>query len=146
VLACPGAVIFAGERQVVGDFSSKSLAGWTSESLAGETDYRFVQVDGRTALRARCNASASGLVLPQEVNLTKTPSLHCSWRVEDVYPSLNEKMQAGEDYPARVYVIHDGGLLKWRSRAVDYVWSSSQPFGAKWQNAFVSQAMMVAVR
>jgi hypothetical protein len=30
-------------------------------------------------------------------------------------------MQAGEDYPARVYVIHVGGLLKWRSRAVDYV-------------------------
>jgi hypothetical protein len=144
LLAC--AHVAAGERLTFGDFSAASLSGWESESFEGETEYDFVKIDGRTALRARCDASASGLVFQQQIDLTKTPVLHWSWRVDEVYPGLEEKTQAGDDYPARIYVIHDGGWLKWRSRAINYVWSSAQPAGETWPNAFVSQAMMVAVQ
>lgn len=145
-LACLSIAVVADARLTVGDFSARSLDGWESESFAGETDYRFVWIDDRTALRAQCDGSASGLVFEDEIDLNETPILHWSWRVDGVYPGIIETTKAGDDYPARIYVIHDGGLLKWRSRAVNYVWSNSQPVGDTWPNAFVGQAMMVAVQ
>jgi hypothetical protein len=93
----------------------------------------LVTTNCHRALRAQRNDSASGLVYRD--HLTKTPVLHRSWRIDGLHPELAEKTEAGADYPARIYVIHDGGWLKWRSRVVDYVWSSSQPGGEIWPNA-----------
>jgi len=146
LLACSSLTVTAGERLVVGDFSARDRSGWETESFAGETHCDFADMDGKIMLRARCDASACGLVYQQEIDLARTPVLRWSWRVEHVYRGLDEETEAGDDYPARVYVIHDGGLLKWRSRAINYVWSSSQPVGETWPNAFASQAEMVAVR
>lgn len=146
LLACLTAVVVADERLVIGDFAARDLSGWETESFEGETQYDFIEIDGLTALRAQCDGSASGLVFQQEIDLTRTPVLNWSWRIERIYRGLNEKTESGDDYPARIYVIHDGGLLKWRSRAINYVWSSSQPSGKTWPNAFVGQATMVAVR
>jgi hypothetical protein len=80
-------------------------------------------------------------VLKWEIDLTKTPILHWPWRVDCIYPGLDEETKAGNDYPARIYMIHNGGCLEWRSRAIDYVWSSSQPVHKAWPNAFVIQVM-----
>lgn len=146
LLACLSAVVVADERLVIGDFVARDLSGWETESFEGETQYDFTEIDGRAVLRAQCDGSASGLVFQQDIDLTKTPVLNWSWRIERIYRGLNEKTKEGDDYPARIYVIHDGGLLKWRSRAINYVWSSNQPVGETWPNAFVSQARMVAVR
>ncbi len=139
-------MVAAGERLIIGDFFERDLSGWETESFEKETQYGFTGASGRTVLRARCDASASGLVYQQEIDLTRTPVLHWSWRIEHVYRGVNEKTEDGDDYPARIYVIHDGGLLKWRSRAINYVWSSNQPVGETWPNAFAGQAEMVAVR
>jgi hypothetical protein len=122
------------------------LVGWEPEYFEGKTQYKFAHIGSRTALRAHCHTSASGLVLKWEIDLTKTPILYWPWRVDCIYPGLDEETKAGDDYPARIYVIHNGGWLKWRSRAIDYVWSSSQPVHKAWPNAFVIQAMMAAVR
>lgn len=143
---CVSTVALAVAKISEGDFSSDTLTGLEPESFEDETRDRIVSLDGRRVSHAQCDASASGLVLKREIDLTQTPILHWSWRVDRVYPGLEEKIKAGDDYPARIYIIHDGGWLKWRSRAVDYVWSSSRPVGESWPNAFVSQAMMVAVR
>jgi hypothetical protein len=47
--------------------------------------------------------------------------------VDHVYKGLDGRTQAGDDYAARIYVIHDGGLFAWRTRAINYVWANSQP-------------------
>ncbi len=36
--------------------------------------------------------------------------------------------------------------LRWRTRALNYVWSSKKERGADWPNAYASQARMIAVR
>lgn len=77
-LACLRAAIAGGEPILIGDFTSGSLARWETESFEGETDYRVVQTDGRKALRAQCNDSASGLVFQENIDLTKIPVLHWS--------------------------------------------------------------------
>ncbi len=58
----------------------------------------------------------------------------------------NERTKDGDDYSARVYVVVSGGVFFWRTRAINYVWSSNQPVGTSWPNAFTDNALMLAVR
>lgn len=130
----------------VGEFSTGSLAGWQEKSLAGHSRYRLVELGGRRVLHASCDGGASVLYRKLPVDLVATPVMSWSWRVERVYSEVDERSKAGDDYPARVYVVVDGGLLPWRTRALNYVWASVEPVGATWNNAFVANAKMLALR
>jgi hypothetical protein len=130
----------------VGAFSEGELDGWQEKSFQGNTSYRLTARDGRTVLHAQCDNSASVLYLERKIDLRKTPVMRWSWRVDRTLTGLDETRKSGDDYPARVYVVVDGGLFAWRTIAVNYVWASSQPAGASWPNAFVSNAMMLALR
>jgi hypothetical protein len=131
----------------IGDFSSGSLQGWRTQAFKGETQYRLVEQDGVTVLRANSSAAASGLFRKQRIDLTKTPFLNWRWRIENGLGRLNEQSKPGDDYAARVYVVIDGGLAFWRKKALNYVWASSSPKGKIWPNAFAGeQVMMIALR
>jgi hypothetical protein len=131
VTALVGMPVSAVERVVAGDFSAGDLTGWEPEVFHGTTAYDIVRLDG--------------VVRRIHIDLTRTPVLHWRWRVENVLDNVNERARSGDDYAARVYVIVSGGLLFWRTRAVNYVWSNNQPRGTVWPNAFTANARMVAV-
>jgi hypothetical protein len=134
------------EPLAVSDFAGNGLSGWESQSFKGETVYRMVDLEGQRVLRAESRAAASGLARRIEVDLDETPRLRWSWLVERPLAGLAELTRAGDDYAARVYLIQSGGALFWRTRAVNYVWSGSQPAGASWPNAYTDRACMIAVR
>lgn len=129
----------------VGEFSRGDLTGWEEELFAGQTEYKIVTLDGRTALYAHSEGTASGLFKEVHVNLTKTPVLRWRWKVANVLEGVDEQSKPGDDYPARIYVVFSGGLFFWRTRAINYVWSNNQPPGSHWPNAFTGNAMMLAV-
>lgn len=135
----------AGERIDVARFSQGDLAGWQAKAFVGETRYALESTDGRRALRADSRAAASGRYREIRVDLGKTPILRWSWKVDHALPGADERTRAGDDYPARVYVVFSGGLAFWRTRAINYVWSSRQPVGSRWPNAFTGNARMIAV-
>jgi Protein of unknown function (DUF3047) len=84
------------------EFTPRDILDWQSESFQGETAY---DMDGE-ALRARCRNSASGLFLKREIDLRVTPVIEWSWRVDAVFDgSIDEKSKAGDDFPARLYVV-----------------------------------------
>jgi hypothetical protein len=145
LLAAVTVLATAAAPVMVGDFSAGSLQGWTSKRFKGETRYRLVTAGGRTVLRAVSHAAASGLYKRVHVDLDKTPYLHWSWKVENTLGPLRERTRGGDDYPARVYVVFSGGLLFWRTRAINYVWSNDQPVGSEWPNAYTDHDRMVAV-
>lgn len=132
----------AGERVEVAQFSLGSLEGWEQKSFVGQTEYGLR--DGQ--LCASSKAAASGLFRKLEVDLERTPWLHWSWRAEQGFHSGDERSKAGDDYPARVYVVFSGGALFWRTRAINYVWASSEQPQAQWPNAFTANAVMIALR
>jgi hypothetical protein len=142
-LICTLPLLAAGSS--IGSFSSLGLQGWEEHSFKGHTQYRLVEQDGSRVLRAESHGTASGLLFETEVNLTQTPYMHWRWRVETVFEGIDERTKDGDDYPARVYVVKKGGLLPWRTRALDYVWSSNQPQGSSWPNAFTDKAQMIAL-
>lgn len=146
-LACclllPLAAALAAEapRVAVGEFSLGRLAGWENKSFQGETRYSLAELEGRKVLRAESHGTASGLVRRITVDLAKTPYLHWSWRVENTLGQLDERSKAGDDYPARLYVVVSGGLLFWRTRSIDYVWASAAAIGSHWPNAFAGDSV-----
>jgi len=134
-------------RVEVGAFSQGSLAGWQRKAFKGLTDYRLERLGTMTVLKASSAATASGLYREITVDLDRTPFLNWSWRVERTLGALDERSREGDDYPARIYLVASGGLAFWRSRALNYVWSSSSAIGAVWPNAFAgANVMMLAAR
>ncbi|MGE0621185.1 MAG: DUF3047 domain-containing protein [Pseudomonadales bacterium] len=130
----------------VARFAEGDRSGWQAQRFQGETEYTFETVDGRLGLRASSDGTASGLVRRLTVDLTRTPYLEWWWRVQDVPEGVDERSRSGDDYAARVYVIVSGGLAFWRTRSLVYVWSSNQPIGSTWDNAFTSNARVMALR
>ena len=132
----------------VGDFVSGDLSGWEEESFKGYSEYTFV-TDERLAkkvLQAGTQGQASGLFKKIDIDLNKTPYLHWSWRVENLFNGNDERSKQGDDYPARIYVVVSGGIFFWNTKAINYVWSSNQPVGSEWDNAYTGNAKMIAVQ
>lgn len=135
-----------GERIDVARFSQGETSGWKTKVFSGETHYSAASSSGRTALYASSSAAASGLFRKINIDLRKTPVLHWTWKVDNVLAGADERTKAGDDYPARVYVVFSGGAAFWRTRAINNVWSNNQPVNSHWPNAFTKNAQMIAVQ
>jgi len=136
-----------GDRVDIGEFSAGRLDGWEVKVFTGETRYQLTQRDGTGILRAESRSSASGLVRKIKIDLKQYPFLNWRWRIETPLNTEDEESKAGDDYAARIYVVVDGGLLFWNTRAINYVWAHTSPKGKSWPNAYAgSNAMMLALR
>ena len=128
-------------------YSPADIIGWDPHSFDGETRYELVEVDGREAIHAQCtDGTASGLFLEQTIDLDETPVVEWEWRVDETFSGIDETVRAGDDYPARLYAVDEHRVLRWRTRALNYVWASEMDKGADWENAYASQARMIAMQ
>lgn len=126
----------------VGLFSEGDRADWEERSFVGHTQYSIVDSSQGLVMKAEANASASGLFREMEIDLSQTPCLHWSWRVEGVLSGIDETTKAGDDYPARVYVIVSEGILPWQMRAINYVWFAHRPVGDAAVNPYTDRTIM----
>ena len=129
----------------VGRFSAGELSGWESRAFNGETQYAIVTDEGRRVLAARTNAGASGRFRKIKIDLTRTPFINFSWKVSGIYQGINEAAKAGDDFPARVYVVRERGVMGMSTIALNYVWSSTRPVGSVWASPYTSQVKLIAL-
>lgn len=135
------------DRVSISNFDNSSLRGWEQKSFVGETNYRITTENGKNVLTANSMGTASGLGKKIKVDLRKTPYINWSWKVDNTLDGLDETTKAGDDYVARLYVVKSGGALLWKTKALNYVWSSNQSQDDIWKNAFQPKnAIMLAVR
>ncbi|MCA1780494.1 MAG: DUF3047 domain-containing protein [Xanthomonadaceae bacterium] len=129
-------------------FDADQILQWEPWEFEGRTTYSAEPAESDDAdrvVRARCDqATASGLIHRRTIDLRQNPVLRWHWRVDRVYHDLDETTKSGDDYPARIYVVAQR-WPRWRSRVINYVWSSSQPKGSDWPNAYADQFVMLAV-
>lgn len=120
---------------------------WQERIFSTTTEYRGVLLDGERVVRARADDSASALYQRRRIDLDRTPYLQWRWRIERTLgPGINERTAQGDDFPARIYVVRNGGLSFWRARVLNYVWSNSQPVGAQWSSPLAGfDTQMIAV-
>jgi len=137
------------EERVIGQFSKASLQNWQEKEFDGQTNYHFVLdktvSPEKKVLKANSSDAASGLFFKQRIDLEKTPYLNWSWKTERLFKALDERKKIGDDFVARLYVVVDGGLFFWQTRALNYVWSASAAVGESWPNPFTANALMLAV-
>jgi len=135
----------AGERVDIARFSRGDLGGWQLKAFSGETRYSLQNKDGLTVLRADSSAAASGLYREVSIDLDQTPILNWAWKIGNTLAGADERTRAGDDYLARVYGVFSGGLMFWRTRAINYVWANKQPTGSDWPNAYTGNTRMIAI-
>jgi len=148
------AMIFAGpawatsqsSENPIAPFKDSTLGDWEERSFSGNSRYEIVDLDGTRVLKASTEGAASILYKEKTIDLSKTPVISWSWKIDGVYDDINEQTREGDDYPARLYVVVQTGFLPWESLAINYVWSSNQELGASWSNPYTDKAKMIAVQ
>lgn len=127
-------------------FTPAEILEWEPHSFAGRTEYRLAETANGPAVHARCTGgSASGLFYRGEIDLTETPVVEWRWRAGERPEGVDETRREGDDFAARLYAVDEHTILRWRTRALNYVWSAREPVGRDWPNPFASQARMIAV-
>lgn len=143
--AALAAIPVRAEPLVLGRFSSGDIDGWQVRAFEGETRYRVVELDGRKVLEADSASSASSLYLEREIDLTATPVLEWSWRIEKTPGVTDERTKDGDDFAARVYVVAPGEGIFGLPLGISYVWAGQARVGEFWPNPFTSRVMMFAL-
>ena len=124
----------------------QDLTDWQKKSFKGQTSYQTVKEKNKIILMAKSQSSASGLFKEIKVDLTKTPYLNWSWKISNQLTGLNETQKSGDDYAARLYLVKKSKYLVWKTKVLNYAWSSNQKQNSQWDNAYASQAKMIAVK
>jgi hypothetical protein len=156
----------------VGAFSSlqpgaKLPEFWRPLNVAGaknRTHYRLVEEGGVTVVRADAAAAASGLSRAIRVNADDFPILKWRWKISNVLKTSDIRAKAGDDYPARLYVMFDYPLEKLpfaertrlrMARALHdpslpaatlcYVWDGKAPVGTIIASSYTDRVRMIVV-
>ncbi|MBW2416553.1 MAG: DUF3047 domain-containing protein [Deltaproteobacteria bacterium] len=167
-IALVGSALAAGaasQRIPVPPSGSDAWKPLTFRRVSRHTQYTPVVVDGRPVVRADSDCAASALVVGVEPDtLATAPLLRWRWKVEEGLDIEDERVRAGDDFAARVYILFrfepEGASWFERTRrrvgeklygqelpgrALNYVWSSRAPRGDAWQNPFAEDARMVSL-
>ena len=142
-------------------------AGFRHFAFSGQTrttEYTLVEDTSRTVLRARADASTSGIIREVQVDPHRHPLLAWQWKVMRVLEKSDLATRAGDDFPARLYVTFDvpAESLSTSERlqlrlarmlygpdvpvaALCYVWDTKAPAGTIAPNAYTDRVRMIVV-
>lgn len=140
LLLCAESVFATGLRV---EFA-RGLAGWEEKRFNGRTDYRLVEDSGRKVLQAESRGQASALIYWSDVDPNKTPILRWRWKIDRVLQDGRAGTRAGDDYPARIYIIFDSWLPNY-ARSLNYIWASHLAREEVVVNPYYERSIMLAV-
>ncbi|HSS63042.1 MAG TPA: DUF3047 domain-containing protein [Gammaproteobacteria bacterium] len=113
--------------------------------FVAETRYAPVEIDGRRAIKAVSDSSASGTYRKITIDLYETPVLRWSCRVENTLGNIAETDREDDHCPARVSALAAHPLLFWKTRVLSYVRCSAQPEESDWPSACIDSVKVIAV-
>jgi hypothetical protein len=133
-------------------------------SAKNRTRYALVEDGGVTVLRADSTAAASGHTRMLRVNPADYPILKWRWKISNVLNASDIRSKAGDDYPARIYVMFDYPLDKLSfaertkirlARALHdpdlpaatlcYVWDGKAPAGTIVPSSYTDRVRLIVV-
>ncbi len=120
--------ILSAETIKVFDFTESEFETLKVKKVRGadaKTKYSLGTNEHGNFIRSESENAASGLGKEIKINLSKTPFLNISWKVEKGLFGINENSKKGHDYAARVFVIKKTGATPLSNRAMNYVYSSN---------------------
>jgi len=130
------------------------------------TEYKkFEQEDGSISIEARSEASASGLVVPLDLDPFEYRYIKWEWKIDKVLEEGDLTEKDGDDYAARIYITfdYDKSNLGFRDRvryffirtftsfdvplrAINYVWANKAEKGTVAPSPFTDWVQLIAVQ
>lgn len=91
---------------------------WNTYRLPGKKATKFskVKMDGRDAVLAVANASASMLRHPLRVPATDLQQVRFSWKVPQLIAQADVAVREGDDSPVRIVLVFEGDRSKWSAK------------------------------
>jgi hypothetical protein len=109
-----------------------------------------VEDGGTKVVAAQCEDAGSGEAWRGDIDLRATPVLHWRWKVDRIYPGLDEKVRGGSDFPARIYAVSGSRWVPWTIKGLIYVWANGEQKAGSWPSPYaggaVGEAVIVPVR
>ena len=129
------------EEIKVFDFTQEELKTLKVRKIKGKTIYQVGSNENGNYLRAEAEGKASGLGKEVKIDLTKTPFLNITWKVEKNLSGIIENSKKGHDYAARVFVVKKTGATALSNRAINYVFSSNSSVGENWPSPYTKKSI-----
>ena len=133
-------------------------------SAKNPTRYTLVDDGGTTVVRADAVASASALSRQIRVAPAEYPMLRWRWKIANVLKTSDLRSKAGDDFPARLYVMFDYPLEKLSfadrtklrlartlhdptlpAATLCYVWDGKAPAGTLAASAYTDRVRLIVV-
>ena len=133
--------IVLAEKIYVFDFTEDEFKTLKVKKIKGETTWRLDSNEKGNYIKAEAEGKGSGLGKKVKIDLSKTPFINITWKVEKDLSGINEKTKKGHDYAARVFVIKKTGSTMLSNRAINYVFSSNQNVDENWLSPYTKKSV-----
>ena len=118
------------EKTTVFDFTDEEFKTLkVGKKYKGETTWTLGSNEKGNFIKAEAEGKGSGLGKEVLIDLSKTPFINITWKVEKDLSGIIENSKKGHDYAARVFVIKKTGATPLSNRAINYVFSSNSEIG-----------------
>lgn len=173
VLSLPS-VLFADSSRIleVGRFSTEPVGhtvpdGWKPllfKKISRYTIYELIKDGDTVVVKARSDASASGLTREIRIDPRDYPIVRWRWKIDNLLMKSDVSRKDGDDYPARLYITfeYDPAKVSFTKKlkyvtgqalfgpipigALNYIWEGKTQPGTIVDNAYTDFAKMIVVR
>ena len=123
------------------DFTEEELKTLKVKKVKGETSWTLGSNEKGSYIKAEAEGKGSGLGKELAINLSKTPFINITWKVEKDLPGIIENSKKGHDYAARVFVIKKTGSTVLSNKAINYVFSSNNSIDENWPSPYTKKSI-----
>ena len=106
----------------------------------GETTWTLGSNENGNFIKAEADGKGSGLGKKVEIDLSKTPFINITWKIEKDLSGIIENSKKGHDYAARVFVLKKTGSTALSNKAINYVFSSNNKIGENWSSPYTKKS------
>ena len=129
------------EKVTVFNFTKEEFKTLKVRKVKGKTTWTLGVNENGNYIKAEAEGKGSGLGKEIKIDLTKTPFINITWKVEKDLSGIIENSKKGHDYAARVFVIKKTGSTLLSNRAINYVFSSNNLVNDSWPSPYTKKSI-----
>tara|TARA_B100000787_G_scaffold153661_1_gene128006 strand:+ start:516 stop:1160 length:645 start_codon:yes stop_codon:yes gene_type:complete len=129
------------EKFTIFDFTEDEFKTLQVKKVKGVTTWTLGSNKNGNYIKAEAEGKGSGLGKEVKIDLSKTPFINITWKVEKDLSGIVENSKKGHDYAARVFVIKKTGSTPLSNRAINYVFSSNNDVGKNWPSPYTKKSI-----
>ena len=123
------------------EFTKEEFSSLKVRKVKGETTWSLGSNEKGNYLKGEAEGQASGLGIEKKINLTETPYINITWKIEKDLSGIKENSKKGHDYAARVFVVKKTGTTPLSNRAINYVFSSNNDVNQTWRSPYTKKSI-----